>query len=959
MTTAQQPGAADRQALIDIAKRIADTLPDMRQKARDTANLILHRHTGAYGEPDNIWWHRWKNGNTSPRTYSGWEHYGKPVESFTMPQLVMHRFNPGDQDNADLLHMWGGFYSKGPNERFYDEKTEIRLEPQDVLNDFWGLDFAGHFRKDLDQFWANHAGDFRVMAKANFLAKALEDREARRLSDPQFQLLVKAVAGEVTWPISVQALRTEISPTGPLKVYAFDIGGHIATDILRIVDQDGWQYLYMPGTVNTFHAFETDQDLYWWVLSETNMAQNRAHFMSHWPLSANDGDDALHYSLDLLFQAWGKNHAKSINRLNIALSEDPFTFLTDTSRQRMYDDMHMQLHTNGQLRKQMWVGYLKAFGQAFGGLAALHWPIALAVVGAGIAEMGLYIDEAVNGHDTAERKQAVIDAITSGINVLFNATLLWTPAEEAVANEFHPPATHIALPDIEPLLPAPYNAPEIADLLAPLETNELVDGKSLGRSGRRRGVYEDTHGQDYIEMGDMTYQVRWASDINRWTIIDPANPYSFYQSVPVQLNAEGVWEPLERLKLKAGGKIFGKLPWGNPVARPSVALTPTFRYDVPEALRPLVLDGANGSADLLISGDRADLHTPGSTEAYSAFRALRDQLGTDAQAFIQDFTLPARPTIPDLDVVAAQPTIIKGIYANTDGLVIGESHSSVASKKLLIDNMPLLAREKVRTLFMEHLLTDFHQVHLDAYARTGNMPSELKAYLRQIDSGFHTDPSGRYTFLELVKSAHRNHIRIQAIDCMASYREAGLLDTTDTLRQKTMNYFAHTVIAADRETRGAGRWVALVGNTHANTFKGVPGMAELEGAIGLRVADVPVNAARGVRVDTGVHPAGSGFDGPGGLVKGDLYYPMGTLRQARDLEHELSAPGMFTIDRVQVFKELIHRSTDGSLVFTELKKDGEMIYIERPRWAAVHMRRFDNTRELITALTMIGLKYVG
>ncbi|WP_416422746.1 membrane-targeted effector domain-containing toxin [Pseudomonas sp. App30] len=950
------PTAADRQALVDIAKRIADTMPDMRQKARDTANQVLHRHTGKYGEPDHIWWHRWKSGNTSHLTFTGWEHWGKPVQSLTLPQLVMHRYENWDQDNADLLHQWGGFYSQGPNERVYDEKNEIRLEPQDVLNDFWGLDFAGHYRADVDRFWASHEQDFRVMAKANFLAKALEEREARRISDPQFQTLVKAVAGDFSWPVSLAALQTEVPPARELKVYAFDIGGRIATDILRIVDQDGWQYLYTPGEVNCFHAFETDQDLYWWVLSQTNMAQNRARFMSHWPLSDNDGDNALHHSLDLLFYGWGKDHAKPINRFRVALQEDPFTFLTDTSRQRMYDDMGMLLHSNGDLRKQMWIGYLKAFGQAFGGLAALHWPIALAVVGAGIAEMGLHIDEAVNGHDTAHRKAAVIEAITSAVDVLFNATYLWSPAEEVITGELHPAQTHIGMQDIHPQLPAPYAA-ETAELLKPLETNEILGG-GVGTEGKRRGIYRHADGKDYIELDGIGYQVRWANDLDRWAIVDPANPYSFYTSVPVQLNAQGEWQALQRLNLKGGGKFLGNLPWGNPVSRPTAPITPTFRYDMPEALRSLLQEGAEGLGDKKIRG-YGDLNNPTELQAYGKFVAVRDGLNTDAIAFFQEFTLPARPTIPELDTVATQPTIIKGILANTDGLVIGESHSSVASKKFLIDNLPLLAKQGVRTLYMEHLLTDFHQAHLDTYARTGTMPEPLKHYLVDMDKGFYTDPSGRYTFRELVKAARRNHIRIQAIDCMASYRLAGLDDPTHTLRQQTMNYFAHTVMEADRNTLGAGKWVALMGNTHASTFKGVPGVAQLEGAMGLRIEDVPSNAARGIRVDTGMHASSSGFDGPGGLVKADLYYPMGTLRPGRDLELELSAPGMFTIDTPQVFKELIHRSGDGTLVYTELQKDGQLIYIERPRWPTVHNRRFDNTRELITALTMIGLKYVG
>jgi hypothetical protein len=67
----------------------------------------------------------------------------------------------------------------------------------------------------------------------------------------------------------------------------------------------------------------------------------------------------------------------------------------------------------------MWMGYLKAFGQTFGALAALDWPIALAAVGA-----GLNMDQANHGHTTAERKIGLIGAILGSVDVLFNSVFL-------------------------------------------------------------------------------------------------------------------------------------------------------------------------------------------------------------------------------------------------------------------------------------------------------------------------------------------------------------------------------------------------------------------------------------------------------------------------------------------------------------------------------------------------------
>jgi hypothetical protein len=139
----------------------------------------------------------------------------------------------------------------------------------------------------------------------------------------------------------------------------------------------------------------------------------------------------------------------------------------------------------------------------------------------------------------------------------------------------------------------------------------------------------------------------------------------------------------------------------------------------------------------------------------------------------------------------------------------------------------------------------------------------------------------------------------------------------------------------------------------------VPGIAEMEGAIGVRILDAPVDSAHGIKVDPGVHaqqsPRLTGF------VKSDLLYEIGTLRPARQLEKELPRAGMFTLAHVDGEKVVVHRSLEGSLAYTPIKLDGGHVYVERssPRWASVHERRFNNTRELITALSLVGMKYVG
>jgi len=346
-------------------------------------------------------------------------------------------------------------------------------------------------------------------------------------------------------------------------------------------------------------------------------------------------------------------------------------------------------------------------------------------------------------------------------------------------------------------------------------------------------------------------------------------------------------------------------------------------------------------------------------DPYDDFKRLRHGLHNDADAFFTTLQLPPRPEIPELPTDAPLKSTLKTLFQRSPGLVIGESHAGIGSKQFLIEQMPRLAKLKVRTLYMEHLMTDFHQADLDAFSRTGDMSPQLEAYVDTLDKGHRTDPTGKYTFMAVLKAARANRVRISAIDCMASYRLDGVEGGERTLRQKMMNYFAKGVIDADQASN-SGNWVALVGNSHANTFQGIPGVAELEGAVGLRIEDVRVMESGGITPDPGAEM----FDSMGrraGTVKSDLrlQYLSEAPRQETDLENTLLHPGMFTLERTGEGVTLIHRNKAGAAVHTEVKHQGNRVYIDRPAWPRISGRRFDTLADLTTALELMGMRLVG
>lgn len=964
------------QQLRTMALPLVAACPDMRQMARDTALSILVKHHQAQLDPDQVHLNRFNTAASSPRTFSGWEHYETPVQSFTLAQLVMHRFDVHDQDNADLLGYLTGFYKDGADKQVFDEHNEIPLAAQDVLQDFWDIDFSSMFHKHLDDFWQRHADDYRTLAKVNFLAKVLEvcvdagqselARRARRVAC--------ALTGASSWPPSLEQLQQHNTPAAGYRVCTFDIGGHLATDILRVEMDDGYQLLYTPGELEALHLFRNRSELYWWVLTNTNQADNRARFMGHFSLDTLDQKDSsvgLNHMIDLLFFNWGGNDHHCLNQLDRTVPGDAFSHLRDCAHTRMADDAKFALRSNADLRKQLWIGYLRAFGEIAGSMAAVSWPIALAVVGAGLAETGLSIDQAVNGHTTAERQQGVTGAVLAAINTLFSATMLAGVPDESLGEigetettlPVEPGETSQPTEDIEQATPAeiehwvpePHRPVDQGTLLAPFETNEILVGNP--GSGALEGIY--THeGNFYALIDELPYQVRFVTQMNSWVIVDPQNPFSFYRNVPLRLGADGQWQPFERLGLR-GGMLPRKLlaRWGR-VSAAAVAELPDSPYEIPQAMRSGLQAAAQGGDDRVLSGIFADLD-PVANERYAEFRRRRNALASDARQFLETAQLPPRPELPELPRESSPKQIIRSLYERSHGLVVGEGHSQLGSKRFLIDNMALLKKQKVSVLYMEHFLTDFQQAELGVFNRTGQMPKDLEAYVENLDEGHLTDPSGRYTFKQVLIAAQKQGIRIQPIDCMASYRQAWEGVPLPQIRQKMMNYFAHLTIDADQATRGPGKWIALVGSTHSNTYEGVPGLSELQGAVGLRFEDIEIGKAGTIDVDPGRTVVSDDFTLH--RVQGDLRVQVAVAQNARgsgDLEAALVNKGMFAFSDLDGQVTLVHRSHDGQLKYTPVRQDGRYVYIEKPDWPWISGRRLDGLAQLCDALARRGLRYV-
>lgn len=355
--------------------------------------------------------------------------------------------------------------------------------------------------------------------------------------------------------------------------------------------------------------------------------------------------------------------------------------------------------------------------------------------------------------------------------------------------------------------------------------------------------------------------------------------------------------------------------------------------------------------------------------ARSHIAKLQTRMLADALAFFKAHPPAPRIKLQDIPAQASQQSLFKQLYDQYPGVVIGEAHSHTSSKKIIIDNMAFLAKNDVKVLYMEHLQTDLHQPYLDSFFKTGKMHPELAQFLKSQDLGHQVSKYSRDTFTRLVQESQRHGIRVKALDCLATYNTKGLSNPeAKSIRHEMLNYAASQIIRKDASQTESHKWIALTGNTHANTYKGVPGLAELEGAVGLRVQDVAPGTSQGIRPDTGYIDAPVFRIYDYSFLKNDWVLDIEvpgkkispiSLSPAK-LEEKLPTEGMYTFENISPRGPLIiHRSRSAELQQTPFifNEDGTF-HIDRANWPTLHLKHYEDLNDMLNDLKEMGLKRV-
>lgn len=854
----------------------------------------------------------------------------------------------------------------------YDRRTQSDIVPATFRDFVRNSHFDTAYDEALQAFWGMHLENYKTLMRTAFIEAYLSQAVELTLTQDEVQLAARAAgmpANKDLSSLTLEDLQAPYRPDTHLDLRLLRIHNAEATSLLTITDkQSQITLLYIPGNSSPFHGFNNPASMRKWLAGAAKDPTLRKALVAYFdPDTVDSGyiysgvEEAL-IGISLfpdsapaagLFNRLLHNNywdpEQYINNPGYpALGGNPFDYMARQIRARISKMAANTITSPLDIRKAQTIDALEK-------ACLLAIPIALAMGTALLAEFCFItagsVEMAIGADDVIKGKPQASERITFG-------------ALNASPVVLHGIGTAITT----------LNKIRVGLGKAVRETDGQISASALpaaattGESpGRTLVPAHHPSGLQIVKIdGDafMTYTAPNDGGLFELFISDPVDPRRVQSTGLYAIQGPD-------LKWRRAG-LSGGAPFRNAwqkIYRVLGGTTDTTffsGYEMPASMRDtlagMLYDSSKFNEEYEPFGAGLQLVR----DARKLFFEKRNKLAQDAAIFFDSPSLPlARPPLPSFTLSESQSGIISKLFGVSDGVVLGESHGDLSSKAILIDNMHMLARIGVKRLYFEHLLTDVHLPLLKAFYRSKGTPmsDELKNYLKAIYPPL-TDTY--YSFQNVIIKARDAGIKIQPIDCTASYMVKGMPDADGTLRQQLMNFYATEVIQWVQTTkRRPGKWIALVGNSHTNTFRGTPGLAELTGSIGLRVKDARAGQRLGIEVDPG-DTLGLGIGKGEATVKADLVLrvdpttlqriaagqPGPSHRQvATTPETRLTRPGQFLLSAASegMPARVHYRARRGDLQTFTVNQLGSMVSITSPGWA-VDKQPFANVPALVEAL---------
>ncbi|MEW9682244.1 DUF6543 domain-containing protein [Pseudomonas sp. TE50-2] len=345
----------------------------------------------------------------------------------TMPdrplRLVETLPAPGFNHNGAAFEVFNGLFRRTTPQR-YDSSTLLPIAADAFQRFIEDLDFHTPFKAQLDHYWSEHLQDHRLACKLNFIAACNKQVSEGSLSEAARRLIWQAAG---LMPCGRQLHRST------LNIY-----GYAATDLLYLNDPaNDLTVLYMPGNSSPLLEFNSKTLMQDWVGRQCQDPAKRRDLKQYFRLADRpQGVDfsGLETALDGLadyparhplppehgyFNDDGTWPPRTYvdyrpGEYNPRLEGDLFQALAERQRQRSYDDADFLITRDSQVSKARWIGYLTTTLNLLAPLCLVVPGLAPLLALGGVVQLGLGLDQAINGR-TLEEKEAGVGNITWGL----------------------------------------------------------------------------------------------------------------------------------------------------------------------------------------------------------------------------------------------------------------------------------------------------------------------------------------------------------------------------------------------------------------------------------------------------------------------------------------------------------------------------------------------------------------
>jgi|GEM_PF-4059537 len=199
---------------------------------------------------------------------------------------------------------------------------------------------------------------------------------------------------------------------------------------------------------------------------------------------------------------------------------------------------------------------------------------------------------------------------------------------------------------------------------------------------------------------------------------------------------------------------------------------------------------------------------------------------------------------------------INHIFSISDGLIVGESHDKIVSKKIICNNIPAFSNNGINTLYLEGFTAEYLANDLAKFNEKNVISFRLKNAIEGIDNSNGIDER-EYNLDRIFQQVRihninnpANKIRIIPIDAEVINFDVNSRSLTSDVNSRPVNavdrfqvrvamgnYIMSKAIIEDAPQRNGGKYVALVGAAHVNThhWQGAQaiGMAPALDAVGM------------------------------------------------------------------------------------------------------------------------------